>query len=1156
MWLMPFLLLASQAWALGLGEIRLSSALNEPMLAEIALLAATPEEIENLKISLAAEETFSRYDLDRPLFLTRLRFEIIRSGRADGNFVRVTSSEPVTEPFVTFLVEASWSRGRLLREYTILLDPPTFAPPPVTQSTQAVTAPSRAVPADAGRIQRPAPQQQAQPAPTAARPSVQAPVQSRVEDPATQQPATTRQSAPTQGRPEFDETPGGDVLVQRGDTLWGISQRVRPDSRLTINQTMLAIFEANPEAFAGNINVMRAGATLRIPSADDVFRISRGDAFAEVQRQNNAWGGRGQAGVAPVEAQPSLTLVPPDEEDDIGLTDDSINAGQTNPVDDALDDQFVDPVASRINEIEGILQDQDALIQIPDNELAALRTELAELRGEEPPVDADDALGVDDEILADDETVADVVSTVPPVVTSPARDEGIVDKIIGYASNFWFLVIGALVVTVLILFWFMRRAANRDDEDVTGVWDALDADDMDTGSEASTERLRALARHDKDSIVVVETRQEPDLDDVFGGDTLETPFFETPEAPASPPPAATSSGAGTGTNKTLEDTFSSETAINLDQSDPVAEADFHMAYGLYDQAADLINGALKADPDRQDLLSKLCEIYFVWGNRDAFIDAAGRLRTAVGGGSNPDWDKTVIMGQQIAGDHELFSGVSAEGATRAVDLSFDAGSDASAELDIDFAGETDSGGSDVINLGGDDDDIFDLGGNDDDVIDLGSGADDVVDLGGDSYEGASLSDTGQVSISPQSGSAIDFSVDDPDIEASITREMPQRGSDETAGMPILEDRDDESMAETQAADDTMASTVETPTIEQQFEMEATGAMPALSESDFAIPEVDATAEINLDDLGLDIADLEEVASGSDFAGDHHLSDLEDTTESQTLKIDDNLAATGSNPEFDDDMLGATGRNPALSDDDATQLASLDDYGEDTDVGIDTSLLDATGQTQILTEDMAVETGRHRTADLSNDDATMLADSYGDDDTIDSLPDEAATLLAPLDDDDDGDFDFAKTEALPKDVFSSDMSTDETGRMPGLAGSTDMDLDLDDLTAALKVSEVGDTVNQTRDDATVEQPRLRSGAPTMRNDTGGTGITQSLAPEDLSGDLHEARTMTEVGTKLDLARAYVDMGDPGGARSILEEVLDEGDQGQKQQAQQLLDSLPS
>jgi pilus assembly protein FimV len=114
----------------------------------------------------------------------------------------------------------------------------------------------------------------------------------------------------------------------------------------------------------------------------------------------------------------------------------------------------------------------------------------------------------------------------------------------------------------------------------------------------------------------------------------------------------------------------------------------------------------------------------------------------------------------------------------------------------------------------------------------------------------------------------------------------------------------------------------------------------------------------------------------------------------------------------------------------------------------------------------------------------------------------------------------------------------------------VDLDLDDLTAALKVSELaGDTIEQMRDDDTAEQPR-----PDIAQEE--DADTLSLGSEDMSEDLHDARTMTEVGTKLDLARAYVDMGDPSGARSILEEVLDEGDEGQRQQAQQLLDSLPS
>ena len=414
LWLLPVLLLASQSWALGLGDIRLSSALNEPLRAEIDLFAATPEELENLTIQLSSLETFERYDLDRPLFLARMRFRLVRSGGVEGNIIRITSSEPITEPFITFLVEAVWSRGRLLREYTLLLDPPTFAPPPATQATQAVTAPTRTAQTDSGQIQRPAPR------PSAPAPPAPAPVSEPVEQAPAQSTAAAAEPAPSAAEdqplpeleePAFDTTAPGDIVIQRGDTLWGITSRVLPDSRLTMNQMMLAIFEANPQAFSSNINVMSAGATLRIPSADEVFRISRGDALDEVRRQNAAWGG----GIADVDTQPqpALTLVPPD--DDVSLFDD--DAGQT-VVDDAVAD-LIDADEARINEIEGVLADhQDSLIEISDNELTALRTELAELRGEEPPQplpvvddpfidDADDTLA-DDALLDDDVEAVDV----------------------------------------------------------------------------------------------------------------------------------------------------------------------------------------------------------------------------------------------------------------------------------------------------------------------------------------------------------------------------------------------------------------------------------------------------------------------------------------------------------------------------------------------------------------------------------------------------------------------------------------------------------------------------------------------------------------------------------------------------------------------------
>jgi pilus assembly protein FimV len=192
-----------------------------------------------------------------------------------------------------------------------------------------------------------------------------------------------------------------------------------------------------------------------------------------------------------------------------------------------------------------------------------------------------------------------------------------------------------------------------------------------------------------------------------------------------------------------------------------------------------------------------------------------------------------------------------------------------------------------------------------------------------------------------------------------------------------------------------------------------------------------------------------------------------------------------------------------------------------ETAIDEDLLAATGRTQVLPDDYAVETFGDDSP-LSDNDKTMLASSLRSED-----------------------FDFAKTEALPPGTYPGD--DDATGETTALA-STDMDLDLDDLTEALHRTDKGDTVEQPRDDRTVEHRRLQVDDETDE--------TLAFSPDDLSDELDEARTMTEVGTKLDLARAYVDMGDPAGARSILEEVLDEGDSSQRQQAQRLLDTLPT
>ena len=1103
------IMLSSEVWALGLGEVRLDSALNEPLRAEIELLGATPEELANLSVDLASAETFDRYGLDRPFYLQDMSFEIVRSGQAEGNYIRVRSGSPMTEPFLTFLVEATWARGRLLREYTVLLDPPTFAPPSITQPQPVVTAPRRSTTTDSGRIDREPAQQPTQQA-SQPRP---APVQT---SPAPQQPAPKPQ--PVADDTPYDTSASGDYVVQRGETLWGIASAMRPDSRLSMNQTMLAIFEANPQAFHGNINVLSAGAVLRMPSADDIDRIDRSDALSEVQRQHSAWGGYvppppSSDPTIDTEQQTTLTLVPPDEDpvgletgDDTGIGDEPITREQE--------------VMDRIAELEAAsVPIQQSLIEIRNNELAALHAELAEIRGEpyEPLIDepvAEDDPALDDEGMIDpsvgddaivDTTDPDVDAGTEPVVDSVSQGPGsildddasstsLVNQVIGWVTSMVGMIIAGVVVLVAgLLFWFMRR--DRDEDDDSGVWNALDSDETRIDPLSATESLLA-PQHD-DSIMVVE--QESIMSPL--DDTVEAPVASAPE----PDPGDETQQFGS-----LEDTFSSETAVNLDQSDPIAEADFHMAYGLYDQAADLINGALQIEPDRADLLTKLCEIYFVWGNRDSFVDAAQRLNKVAAGGDSADWDKIVIMGQQIAADHELFAGAGVAGATKAVDLTFGDEEDGTGALDMDFG--TDEGGVDVIDLG--------AGDSDDDAVDF-------------------LFDEDATEVGDTSDAA-DF---------SVTAEMPsveESTNDATEEMPT---------AEMSAAD----LTAENPTIEEQFAgLDPTSELPTIDESSLhsAIEEsgqaADATAEIDLADLDLGIDGLAETELAS-------LDDLDVTGTNEVLS-----EVTGKNPAIDPDSTGvqealdpdATGMSGLLKIDDelsstgAMRLAAdetgqnpmMDPVDSHTDIGglDDDSLLDATGHTQILSEDFAVSTATEEAGGLSENDATMLAQS--------GPTDDEETVLASLDDDDDTDFDFAKTEALPPEVFTGSTNLDETGELPAVA-STDVDLDLDDLTAALKVSELGDTVEQPRDDATVEQPR-----PSIADDE--ASGTMTLAADEISDDLQDARTMTEVGTKLDLARAYVDMGDPAGARSILEEVLDEGDESQRQQAQQLLDSLPS
>src|SRR5512138_3013621 len=295
----PLLAAPAGAWALGLGNIELKSALNQPLDAQIEVVSATPDELQGLKVALAPPEMFERYGLDRPAYLQNFAFRVVadRSGRG---IVHVTSAQSIAEPFVTLLVEATWPRGRVLREYTVLLDPPVLLPAPATP--QAVQ-PAETRPANnggpGGAISRPAPQQPArQPAPEPA-PQAAPPPVSRIEpEPA----APVSRSAPP--RAPASVAGGAYGPVQRGDTLWVIADRYKPEG-VTINQMMVAMYRANPAAFGGNINLLRAGASLHLPEATDFEQLTRTAANSEVQRQSDEWSSRRTASGG------QLRLLPP-----------------------------------------------------------------------------------------------------------------------------------------------------------------------------------------------------------------------------------------------------------------------------------------------------------------------------------------------------------------------------------------------------------------------------------------------------------------------------------------------------------------------------------------------------------------------------------------------------------------------------------------------------------------------------------------------------------------------------------------------------------------------------------------------------------------------------------------------------------------------------
>ena len=230
------------AHALGLGDIQSRSALNQQFNADIDLLSVAAGELDAVRVRLATAEAFEGAGVDRPFFLTLLKF---RPQRLDNGktVIRVTSDFPIREPFLNFLVEVNWPRGRLVREYTVLLDPPTTTKrrAPQVRPTTAQVETSRPAPAVS----------------SAAEPQMV-------------------------GEGEYGP-------VKANETLWGIARDLRPRG-VSMEQMMIALQRANPNAFIrGNVNRLRQGQILRVPGTEEILEISRGEARNSYREQQDEW---------------------------------------------------------------------------------------------------------------------------------------------------------------------------------------------------------------------------------------------------------------------------------------------------------------------------------------------------------------------------------------------------------------------------------------------------------------------------------------------------------------------------------------------------------------------------------------------------------------------------------------------------------------------------------------------------------------------------------------------------------------------------------------------------------------------------------------------------------------------------------------------------
>ena len=656
------------AQALALGAITVRSALGEPLRAEIEVPQISSEEAATLKASVGSPEAFRAAGVDYPAALAGARVTLQR--RANGQaYLRVAGERTVNEPFLGIVIEANWANGRVVRDYTMLVDPPGRAAPPAVTVTPSQVAPAPAT------VQ--APRVAAAPAPA----------------PATEAGARPRRDIQPAEVPRRAAAPGGDgapVTVQRGDTAGSIARAHAIDG-VSLDQMLVAMLRANPQAFIkGNVNLMRAGAVLQMPSAEQASATSRQAARRAVVAQTRdfqayrlgvaqrsgatrvaAATGSASGGVQP-EVQDSRAAAP--SQDRLKLSRSGTQSGAESQLAQSRQAQ---EQSERVAELNKNISELSRLQAASGSPAAA------------PATSAVPAINVPTGAPAAAPAAAASAPVVPPAVApAPAPTAAAVTAPASAASAAASAAADAASSAVAAAASAASAAASATETAVTSAASAASA--AADAASAATAAASAAPAPQRPRVAppppmpvqepsFLDTLTENPLLPIAGAGLLallagygvyrsrqrkkdaaplDSSFIESRLQPdsffgASGGQRVNTKDGGSSVSGSSSMAYSPSQLDAAGDVDPVAEADVYLAYGRDMQAEEILKEALRTHPGRISIHRKLAEIYAKRRDARAF-EAIATEAYAITQGQGPDWQAITSLGGELEPANPLY----------------------------------------------------------------------------------------------------------------------------------------------------------------------------------------------------------------------------------------------------------------------------------------------------------------------------------------------------------------------------------------------------------------------------------------------------------------------------------------------------------------------